>query len=425
MTQLLQEEKVTETELVTKAQKAKEAAFQLAKAATEDKNEALQTISAQLLEEQDFILSENAKDITAGQQAGMNDSLVDRLKLDAARLKDMADALIQLTRLNDPIGETLEKWEQPNGLAMTKIRVPIGVVGMIYEARPNVTVDASSLCLKTGNAIVLRGSSTAINSNKAIVQVIRRALENTKLPVESVQLLEDTRRETASQMFKLNDYLDVLIPRGGAKLIQTVVQNATVPVLETGAGNCHIFIDQTADVKMAVDIAVNAKTQRPSVCNSCETILVQKDWADAHLAELVDALQAENVKIHGDSAVQRVSSAVAPATDEDWATEYLGFEVAVKVVDTVDEAVQHINQYGTKHSEAIISTDAANVEQFFNEIDAAAVYHNASTRFTDGFEFGFGAEIGISTQKLHARGPMGLPALTSTKYIIRGNGQTK
>jgi len=425
MTELLQEEQVTQTELILKAQKAKEAAFQLAKATTAQKNEALQIISAQLLEEQDFILSENAKDITAGQQAGMNDSLVDRLKLDAARLKDMADALIQLTQLNDPIGETLEKWEQPNGLAMTKIRVPIGVVGMIYEARPNVTVDASSLCLKTGNAIVLRGSSTAINSNIAIAQVIRRALEKTKLPVESVQLLEDTRRETAAQMFKLNEYLDVLIPRGGAKLIQTVVQNATVPVLETGAGNCHIFIDQTADVKMAVDIAINAKTQRPSVCNSCETILVQKEWAAAHLPELVAALQAQDVKIHGDESVQQISSSVVSATEEDWATEYLGFEVAIKVVETVDQAVQHINQYGTKHSEAIISEEAANVEQFFNEIDAAAVYHNASTRFTDGFEFGFGAEIGISTQKLHARGPMGLPALTSTKYIVRGTGQTK
>lgn len=425
MTELLKEELITETELIEKAQKAKQAAFQLAKANTEEKNEALQFISAQLLEEQAFILDENAKDVMAGRQAGMNESLVDRLTIDAARLKDMASALIHLTQLDDPIGEVLEKWEQPNGLSMTKIRVPIGVVGMIYEARPNVTVDASSLCLKTGNAIVLRGSSTAINSNKAIVEVIRRALEKTKLPVEAVQLLEDTRRETASKMFKLNEYLDVLIPRGGAKLIQTVVQNATVPVLETGAGNCHMYIDQTADVKMALDIAINAKTQRPSVCNSCETILVHKDWAAAHLPELVTALQEHDVEIHGDEIVQQVSSSISPATEEDWAKEYLGFEVAIKIVETVEEAVQHINRYGTKHSEAIISNNASSVEQFFNEIDAAAVYHNASTRFTDGFEFGFGAEIGISTQKLHARGPMGLPALTSTKYIVRGNGQTK
>ncbi|EGA90862.1 gamma-glutamyl phosphate reductase [Planococcus donghaensis MPA1U2] len=425
MTETLTEERMTETELVDKAQKAKKAAFQLAKATTAEKDEALEAISTQLLKEQTYILEENAKDVTAGRQAGMDESLVDRLTLDAARLKDMADALIQLTKLNDPIGETLESWEQPNGLSMTKIRVPIGVVGMIYEARPNVTVDASSLCLKTGNAIVLRGSSTAINSNKAIVKVIRRALENTQLPVEAVQLLEDTRRETASQMFKLNDYLDVLIPRGGAKLIQTVVQNATVPVLETGAGNCHVFIDRTADVEMAVNIGINAKTQRPSVCNSCESILVHKEWAADHLAELVTALEKHDVKIHGDATVQQVSSTISPAKDEDWATEYLGFEVSIKVVDTVDEAVEHINHYGTKHSEAIISEDAPSVEQFFNEIDAAAVYHNASTRFTDGYEFGFGAEIGISTQKLHARGPMGLPALTSTKYIVRGNGQTK
>lgn len=425
MTETLTEERITKTELIEKAQKAKKAAFHLAKATTSEKNEALQVISAQLLEEQDFILEENAKDIASGREAGMNDSLVDRLTLDADRLETMANALVQLTKLNDPIGETLEQWEQPNGLSMTKIRVPIGVVGMIYEARPNVTVDASSLCLKTGNAIVLRGSSTAINSNKVIVQVIRRALEKTKLPVEAVQLLEDTSRETASQMFKLNEYLDVLIPRGGAKLIQTVVQNATVPVLETGAGNCHVYIDQTAKMQMAIDIAINAKTQRPSVCNSCETVLVQKDWAANHLAELVKALEEHDVKIHGDEAVQKMSASVDPATEDDWATEYLGFEVAVKVVDTVDEAVEHINRYGTKHSEAIISEDAASVEQFFNEIDAAAVYHNASTRFTDGDEFGFGAEIGISTQKLHARGPMGLPALTSTKYIVRGNGQTK
>ncbi len=425
MTELLTEERITETELITKAKKAKEAAFQLAKATTAEKNEALKAISAQLLEEQTFILDENEKDVAAGRQAGMDESLVDRLTLDNTRLNDIADALIQLTHLNDPIGETLEKWEQPNGLSMTKIRVPIGVVGMIYEARPNVTVDASSLCLKTGNAIVLRGSSTAINSNKAIVDVIRRALEKTELPVEAVQLLEDTRRETASQMFKLNEYLDVLIPRGGAKLIQTVVQNATVPVLETGAGNCHVYIDGTADVKMAIAIAVNAKTQRPSVCNSCETILVHKEWAADHLPDLVATLKEHDVEIHGDEAVQQTSSAITPATEDDWAKEYLGYEVAVKVVESVDEAVGHINRFGTKHSEAIISTDAPSVEQFFNEVDAAAVYHNASTRFTDGDEFGFGAEIGISTQKLHARGPMGLPVLTSTKYIVRGNGQIK
>lgn len=425
MTELLQEQQIEKSELLQKAIQAKQASAILAKATTKQKNNALRAISMHLLEEQAYILEENSKDVETGRQNGMSESLVDRLQLDQLRLKDMADALIQLTKLADPVGEVLEKWERPNGLTMSKIRVPLGVVGMIYEARPNVTVDASSLCLKTGNAVVLRGSSTAIHSNKALVAVIRRALEKTDLPVESVQLLEDTSREAASHMFKLNQYLDVLIPRGGAKLIQTVVQNSTVPVLETGAGNCHIYIDETADVKMAIAISLNAKTQRPSVCNSCESILVHKAWAEKHLPQLLAALQEQQVKIHGDQGAQELSPNVIPAEEADWGTEYLGLEVAMKTVEGVSEAIEHINTYGTKHSEAIISSSSENVDQFFMEIDAAAVYHNASTRFTDGFEFGFGAEIGISTQKLHARGPMGLPALTSTKYIVRGNGQIK
>lgn len=423
MAELLQAEQTAE--LITKAQKAKAAAGQLAQLTTKEKNNALIRISAHLLQETQFILAENAKDLVAGKEKGMDGSLLDRLKLDEKRLKDMADALIQLTKLPDPIGEVLEKWQQPNGLEMTKVRVPLGVVGMIYEARPNVTVDASSLCLKTGNAVLLRGSSTAIHSNKAIVKVIHQALENSGVPVEAIQLIEDTSRETAAQMFKLNKYLDVLIPRGGAKLIQTVVENATVPVIETGAGNCHIYIDETADAKMAADIAINAKTQRPSVCNAIETILVHRAWAEVHLAELLQALESHGVQVHGDETVQKYSDNVVLAGDEDWAMEYLGLEVAIKAVDNVDQAIEHINRYGTKHSEAIISSDETTVEKFFAEIDAAAVYHNASTRFTDGFEFGFGAEIGISTQKLHARGPMGLPALTSTKFIVRGNGQIK
>ncbi|MCP2034377.1 glutamate-5-semialdehyde dehydrogenase [Planomicrobium sp. HSC-17F08] len=411
-------------DLLQKAQLAKTAAAVMAKTTTAEKNEALQLISTQLLEEQAFILGENEKDVAAGRAGGMSESLIDRLKLDAGRLSDMAEALIQLTELADPVGEVLEQWERPNGLSMTKIRVPLGVIGMIYEARPNVTVDASSLCLRTGNAVVLRGSSTAIHSNKALVQVIHHALQKSALPEEAVQLIEDTRRETAAQMFKLNSHLDVLIPRGGAKLIQTVVQNASVPVLETGAGNCHVYIDETADADMAVSIALNAKTQRPSVCNSCESILVHQEWAKDHLGKLVEALQQQNVQIHGDEAVQQYGE-VIPAGEEDWGTEYLGLEVAIKVVDSVGEAIAHVNMYGTKHSEAIISETLESVDQFFMEVDAAAVYHNASTRFTDGFEFGFGAEIGISTQKLHARGPMGLPALTSTKYLIQGNGQVK
>lgn len=413
------------SELILKGKKAKSAASLLAKATTEQKNKALSTISEQLIKEQTFILEENNKDLQAGKENGMSESLLDRLKLNEQRIQDMADALVQLTKLEDPIGQLIEEWERPNGLKIAQVRVPLGVIGMIYEARPNVTVDASSLCLKTGNAVLLRGSSTAIHSNKALVKVIQHALELSNLPVEAVQLLEDTSRETASEMFKLNEYLDVLIPRGGAKLIQTVVQNSTVPVLETGAGNCHVYIDETADPKMAIEIAINAKTQRPSVCNAIENVLVQKDWASKHLQELITAMQEKDVQILGDETVQNVGKEIIPARLEDWGTEFLGLEIAVKVVEGVEEAITHINQYGTKHSEAIISSTVENVEKFFTEVDAAAVYHNASTRFTDGFEFGFGAEIGISTQKLHARGPMGLQALTSTKYTIRGNGQIK
>nr|WP_304213555.1 glutamate-5-semialdehyde dehydrogenase [Fredinandcohnia onubensis] len=413
------------SELILKGKKAKSAASLLAKATTEQKNKALSTISEQLIKEQTFILEENNKDLQTGKENGMSESILDRLKLNEQRIQDMADALVQLTKLEDPIGQLIEEWERPNGLQIAQVRVPLGVIGMIYEARPNVTVDASSLCLKTGNAVLLRGSSTAIHSNKALVKVIQHALELSNLPVEAVQLVEDTSRETASEMFKLNEYLDVLIPRGGAKLIQTVVQNSTVPVLETGAGNCHVYIDETADPKMAIEIAINAKTQRPSVCNAIENVLVQKDWASKHIQELITAMQEKDVQIHGDEMVQKVGKEIIPASLEDWGTEFLGLEIAVKVVEGVEEAITHINRYGTKHSEAIISSSVENVEKFFTEVDAAAVYHNASTRFTDGFEFGFGAEIGISTQKLHARGPMGLEALTSTKYTIRGNGQIK
>lgn len=408
-------------ELIQKGEKAKKAAAKMVKMTTDQKNRALALISKQLMAEKHYILAENEKDLAAGKNSEMNDSLLDRLRLDEVRLQDMADALIQLTELNDPVGEVLTEWDRPNGLSISQVRVPLGVIGMIYEARPNVTVDASSLCLKTGNAVLLRGSSTAIHSNKAIVKVIHHALAKSDLPAEAVQLIEDTSRETASQMFKLNDYLDVLIPRGGAKLIRTVVENSTVPVLETGAGNCHVFIDKSADKEMAINIAINAKTQRPSVCNACETILVHKDWHG--LAELMAALQEKGVAIHGGDGVS--GTGIIPASEEDWGTEYLGLEVALKLVDSVEEAIAHINRYGTKHSEAIVSSQMDNVERFLNEVDAAAIYHNASTRFTDGFEFGFGAEIGISTQKLHARGPMGLPALTSTKYIIKGNGEIK
>lgn len=413
------------SELIQKAKKAKEITADLAVSTTEQKNEALLLIAEQLIEETDYILTENEKDILAGRKNGLTESLIDRLKLTSERIKDMADGLKQVANLADPIGEVLEEWDRPNGLQIKKVRVPLGVIGMIYEARPNVTVDASGLCLKAGNAVILRGSSTAIFSNKAIVQVIHRGLEKSQLPVETVQLLEDTSRQTASEMFKLNEYLDVLIPRGGANLIQSVVKNASVPVLETGVGNCHVYIDETANKEMAISIAVNAKTQRPSVCNAAETILVHKNWATDHLQDLLAQLKEKHVEIRANEKACQMDTSLLAAAEEDWGTEYLDLTVALRVVDNVDEAIEHIQTYGTKHSEAIVSDDAESVSKFLNYVDAAAVYHNASTRFTDGFEFGFGAEIGISTQKLHARGPMGLPALTSTKYVVRGTGQIK
>ncbi len=413
------------TELLEKAGLASKLATSLALCTTKQKNDALLLIANQLLEDIPYILQENKKDIEAGKQSGMGDNLLDRLQLTEERIQDMAEGVRQVATLPDPVGEILEGWDRPNGLHIEKVRVPLGVVGMIYEARPNVTVDAASLCLKTGNAVLLRGSSSAIHSNKAIVAVIHRALEKSECPQEAVQLLEDTSRETASQMFKLTEYLDVLIPRGGANLIQSVVNNASVPVLETGVGNCHIYIDESAGQNMAIDIAVNAKTQRPSVCNAAETILVHQKWAEEHLEELIKALQEKKVEVRADEKARQIDKDLLPATDEDWETEFLTLTVALRVVSDVDDAISHIASYGSKHSEAIISESAENVEAFFNRVDAAALYHNASTRFTDGFEFGFGAEIGISTQKLHARGPMGLPALTSTKYIVRGTGQIR
>ncbi|SDQ57314.1 glutamate-5-semialdehyde dehydrogenase [Virgibacillus salinus] len=412
-------------ELNDKGRKASDLATTIAQCTTKQKNDALKLIAKQLLDETAFILSENNKDLEAGKNNGMNDNLLDRLKLTKERIHDMAEGVQQVAALSDPTGEVLEGWDNPNGLHFEKIRVPLGVVGMIFEARPNVTVDASSLCLKTGNAVLLRGSSSAINSNKAIVSVIHRALEKSELPTESVQLLEDTSRETAAKMFKLTEYLDVLIPRGGANLIKTVVDNASVPVLETGVGNCHVFIDESAGKNMAVEIAVNAKTQRPSVCNAAETILVHQNWAEQHFEKLIQALNENNVEIRADNKARQLDSSLLPATQEDFKTEYLNLTVALRVVGSLDEAIGHIQTFGSKHSEAIITENKDSVEAFFNKIDAAALYHNASTRFTDGFEFGFGAEIGISTQKLHARGPMGLPALTSTKYIVRGSGQIK
>lgn len=412
-------------DLLQIAKQAKETTISLATATTVEKNEALRLIAEELLMHKEAIITANQLDIDDAVAKEISPAVIDRIRLTDDRINGIADAVMALIQLDDPIGRVLEQWERPNGLEIKKVAVPIGVIGIIYEARPNVTVDAASLCLKTGNPVVLRGSSSAIHSNKAIVNVIQQALAKSTLPVNSVQLIEDTSRATAEKMFRLNEYLDVLIPRGSKKLIDTVVQKASVPVLETGAGNCHVFIDQTADTAMAISIVINAKTDRPSVCNAIETILVEEKWFDQSGEKLIAALKTANVIIHGDEKVVAKAHDVILATEVDWETEYLDKIVAIKVVTDVDEAVSHINHYGTKHSESIISQSDLNVVRFFNQVDAACVYHNASTRFTDGFEFGFGAEIGISTQKLHARGPMGLQALTSTKYTLYGDGQIK
>ncbi|MCY8354078.1 glutamate-5-semialdehyde dehydrogenase [Bacillus haynesii] len=413
------------SEVIEKAKKAKVAKEELVHQPTEKKNEALSFIAEALRFKQDEILAENEKDIVRGKEKGVSPALLDRLALTPERLNDMADAVMLLIKLEDPVGETLERIRKDNGLFIENVRVPLGVVGMIYEARPNVTVDAATLCLKTGNAVILRGSSSAINSNQALVRVIRDALEQSALPQDAVQLIEDTGRETAKQLFTLNDGLDVLIPRGGKNLIDMVVRESTVPVLETGAGNCHIFIDESAKPDMAEQVVINAKTQRPSVCNAIETVLIHKDWAEEHTKALLQKLEEAGVEIRGDEAVCTMLPSAVPARETDWETEFLAPVVSIKTVAGIDEAIRHIRQYGTRHSEAILTENQENARFFLTSVDAAAVYHNASTRFTDGFEFGYGAEIGISTQKLHARGPMGLKALTSSKYIIKGNGQIR
>ncbi|WP_226527655.1 glutamate-5-semialdehyde dehydrogenase [Metabacillus niabensis] len=413
------------SEVLAKGKAAKEASFSLVDISTEEKNEALAKIADQLLVDQGMIVEENRKDLEAGKKNGLTDSVLDRIMLNEKRIHDIAEAIRLLIDLKDPIGETIETIEKENGLLIKKKRVPIGVIGMIYEARPNVTVDAATLALKTGNAVILRGSSSASYSNQALIQSIHKALENSSVPINAVQLIEDTSRETAKELFHLKEYLDVLIPRGGKNLIDTVVREASVPVLETGAGNCHIFIDETADDQMAENIVINGKTQRPSVCNSIETILVEENWFSQYGQSLLKKLDEHQVEIFGDDKVANVFQKAKLATEEDWYTEYLALSVSVKVIKDVHEAIHHINTYGTNHSEAIVTENERNATLFLNKVDAAAVYHNASTRFTDGSEFGYGAEIGISTQKLHARGPMGLQALTSSKFYIYGSGQIR
>lgn len=413
------------SEVIAKGKLAKAASYIMNTKTTLEKNEALAQIAQQLLKDKEDLIRENAKDLKEGKHNGLSDSILDRIMLDDKRIEDMAAAVMLLIELRDPVGERLELIEKDNGLHIEKKRVPIGVIGMIYEARPNVTVDAATLSLKTGNAVILRGSSSAKHSNQALVHTIHTALAKTALPADAVQLIEDTSRETAKELFHLKEYLDVLIPRGGKNLIDTVVREATVPVLETGAGNCHIYIDESAVYEMAENIVLNGKTQRPSVCNATESLLIHESWFARNGKDLMAVLLENGIELYGDEAVCAVFSQAKRATEDDWASEYLALKLSVKVVSHVTEAVTHINQYGTNHSEAIISQNEQNAAIFLNGVDAAAVYHNASTRFTDGFEYGYGAEIGISTQKLHARGPMGLPALTSTKYFIYGHGQVR
>lgn len=391
----------------------------------EKKNAALQVVADALLLHKAEILRENEQDLAAGAAAGISSALADRLTLTEKRLAEMAEGLYQLCRLPDPIGEVLEVRELENGLRIEKVRVPLGVIGMIYEARPNVTVDAAGLALKTGNAIVLRGSSSAFHSNRALTRVIRQALVQTEIPPDAIQLVEDLERKAVQELMTANGLIDVIIPRGGAGLIQRVVRDSTVPVLETGVGNCHLYVDRAADAEMAQAIVLNAKTDRPAVCNAAETLLVQREWAQNHLPGLCRALSESGVEIRGCTVTRELVPGVKEATEDDWDTEYLDLILAVKVVDSLADALDHIEKHGTRHSEAIITEDKEAARTFFAGVDAAAVYHNASTRFTDGGQFGFGAEIGISTQKLHARGPMGLKEMTSYQYRIHGDGQVR
>lgn len=413
------------TTMETLGARAKAAERSLQTATAETKNQALLKIADALRENCAYILSENEKDLEAGRKNGMAPSLLDRLALSEARVVGMAKGVADVAKLPDPVGAVLSETTRPNGLKIQKVAVPLGVIAVIFEARPNVTSDAAALCLKSGNAVILRGGKEAICSNTAITKVMREALRETELPEDCVQLVEDTSRESSTALMRLNGYVDVLIPRGGAGLIRSVVENATVPVIETGVGNCHIYIDKDADIQMAVDITYNAKTSRVSVCNAAESLLVHKDIAEKVLPPLKAKLDEKNVELRGDEATRAILPGIKAATEEDYATEYLDYILSVHIVNSLEEAIDHIYRYSTGHSECIITENKAAAEKFLAEVDSAAVYHNASTRFTDGGEFGFGAEIGISTQKLHARGPLGLPQLTSVKYKIYGNGQRR
>lgn len=404
---------------------AKEAEKTLMVASSEKKNQALKKIAEGLIENTDKIIEANKVDLENGEKNGMAKSMLDRLKLDKERIEGMAKGVLDVATLPEPVGRILSATERPNGLRIEKVSTPIGVIAVIFEARPNVTSDAAALCLKSGNTVILRGGKEAINSNKTIAKVMRQAVKEAGMPEDVIQLVEDTSRESANELMKMNEYVDVLIPRGGAGLIQAVVKNATVPVIETGVGNCHIYIDKNADLKKAVDIVFNAKTSRPSVCNAAESLLIHKDIAKEALVAIKNKLDEKDVTLVGDSKAREIIPAMEKATDADWATEYLDYKMSVKIVDSVEEAIDHIYKYSTGHSECIVTENAGTAEKFMNQVDSAAVYLNASTRFTDGGEFGFGAEIGISTQKLHARGPIGLPELQSFKYKIYGDGQIR
>lgn len=404
---------------------AKKACSSLTSASTQKKNNALEEISKALVENADYIIENNKTDLENGKNQGMSQGLLDRLMLNKERIDGIADGCMQVAALDDPCGKILETVVRPNGLKIEKVTCPMGVIGIIYEARPNVTADAAVLCLKSGNAVILRGGKEAINSNKAIAETMRNAVEKAGFPRDIIQLVEDTSRESSTELMKMKGVLDCLIPRGGKALIQAVVENSTVPVIETGSGNCHIYVDEIADIDMAAKIIFNAKTQRIGVCNACESLVIHSGIIDKALPEIKKLLDTKNVEIRGDERARAVCPGINPATEEDFATEYLDYIISVKTVDSLDEAIEHINKNSTGHSEAIITENTENAKIFMSMIDSSSVYHNASTRFTDGGEFGLGAEIGISTQKLHARGPMGLPQLTTTKYLIFGNGQVR
>jgi len=405
------------------AQKAKSASYILARAKTSVKNSALLLMADRLEEKSKEILDANRIDLENARN--LSSALIDRLTLNEKRISSMAISLREVARLEDPVGKTVSAWRRPNGLEIQKIRVPIGLIGIIYEARPNVTADAAGLCLKAGNAVILKGGSEAINSNRKIVEILQSAVKDVGLPPEVISFIDDTRREATLELMHCDEYVDLLIPRGGANLIQTVRRESTVPVIETGVGNCHVYVDESADLNMAEEITFNAKVQRPGVCNAIETLLVNEKISKEFLPRMLERLRSAGVEVRGCEKTREIVPWVIPATEEDWYTEYLDLIIAVKVVDSVDSAIAHINKYGSRHSDSIVTRDYFNARKFLNEVDSACVYVNASTRFTDGFEFGLGAEIGISTQKLHARGPMGLEEITTTKYIIYGEGQIR